>query len=450
MVRVAEAEAGDAIECPKCDAVFEVPSDRDSRRPRKRAPVGDEEDERPRAKKTKKPAGPNWKLIAAIGGGVTVILIGVVLVLALGRWRKPGEPGGATAAETGGGTQALPADGIARIRVDPQLGYMSSPLIEGGVGDDLYLGLEVGLPIILTEEEMRQLNGRRPPEKRRLDIHRLRTGEKVAAVPLSAPIGGSIWSISPEAKYIAHSVDLANTVRVLAADGSEVGRLTPNAPAPGKQPDRLNQLHWFKFIAADRLLTVTNSAGYDIWTVPGLQRIGGRPGVNLPVLEGAAGPPDNVPDVVALSADAKTIAVYNGSGISVVDLNSGSEKVRTEAFVPNERDATRQLRLALSPDARRVFCLYRDFKDIWRCQLYEFDATTGKRVKETIVPREPTSAGRPGLSLWGPDHMVVGFPGLGSMALVHLPTGGIITPFDVKTAAPGSVWLETITPALGR
>lgn len=454
---VSGGSEGDPIECPRCGATMVVPATEDAPRARKRSA---RDDDRPRRKgnKNKKAGNSNWKVYAGVGGGAAV-LIAVVLALTLGKGKKGG--GGAGDADlvgpvagepgaTGGGTQAPPPDGIVRIRVDESMVGLVRRVVHGGASDDGYLGAVIYTNKVLTKDEFDKLGNGQPPFTRRIDIYRVRTGQKVASPTFSEELG-PIATIGPDAKYIAtSSARVLDTLRLIStADGSEVGRLVPN-PGPGGPPDRLNQLHWCAFLSADRLLTATTGGGYDVWSVPGLQRLGGRPSAKFGARVAAAGDRDDVPDVVSLSPDRKAIAVFNGTGVSVVDLASGTEKVRTEDFMPKEEYAHGIVRITMAPDQKRVCALtYAQVGDRSRCRLLEFDAAGGKQLSESQFPAWGLSdTGSPGLYWWGPNHLVLGHSGTERLVF-HVPTR-VVNSVGVEGPPFGSLQLTSGTDVGGR
>ncbi len=272
-------------------------------------------------------------------------------------------------------------------------------------------------------------------------MYRVRTGDKVASIPI--PVGEPLTreaALSPGGKYVASGVMFkGNLIRVIAADGSEVGRLSPATIGPDGRPDWKTEVQWFTFLSDDRLLTVNCSGGYDIWAVPGLQRVGGRAGLTLQGDQSLFRMSENYPNLAALTADNRTIALFNWSGVSLVDVATGVEKGRTEDFI-GKGPKPQIVRVALSPDAKRIICLVIPSEGhADKCRLLQFDAGTGKLQKENWFARDPaTRVGEPGMYMWGPNHLVIGTPGR-SHSVVHLPTGNILNPVDVVVAAPGNV-----------
>ncbi len=338
-------------------------------------------------------------------------------------------PGGtnppARAQGTGGGTAKVPADGLARIRLHSGGGR----IIFSGSDTDGHVGVLYAIHTPGSEKSTEQM-----------DVYRVRTGDKVASIPIAEPLTHA--ALSPGGKYVAGGISFkANLIRVLAANGSEVGRMSPATIGTDGRPDWKTEVHFYTFLSDDRLLTVNNSGGYDIWGVPGLKRIGGRTGLNLQGDQALFNMYDNYPNMGALTADGKTIALYNWSGVSLIDVATGVEKLRTEEIMKKDERKPQILRVALTPDAKRIIVLVipgEGHAD--KCRVQQYDAADGKLLKETGFARDPaTRVGEPGMFMWGQDHLVIGRPGNKSYSVVYLPTGNITNPLDVVISPPGNV-----------
>lgn len=326
---------------------------------------------------------------------------------------------------TGGGTAKVPADGIARIRL-----HAGGRVVFGGTGDDGHVGIRntVHNP------------GGLDKSGEQIDVYRVRTGEKVASIPIAEELSREV-ALSPGGKFVAGTVPFkANLIRIHGANGAEVGRLSPAVNGPDGRPDWKTEVQHFTFLADNRLLTVTCSGGYDIWAVPEMKRVGGRPGLKLEGDQALFRNSDNYPNLSALSADGKTIALYNWAGVSLIDVATGTEKLRTEDTRKKGEQKPQILRVALSPDAKRIVVFVipgEGHAD--KCRLMQFDAADGKLVKEDNFARNlEVRPGEPGVWMWGNNHLVLGRPGNKSYAVVNLQTGNIINPLDVLVS-PGNV-----------
>lgn len=326
---------------------------------------------------------------------------------------------------TGGGTAKVPADGIARIRI-----HNGGRVVFGGTGDDGHVG------ILAT---IHQSGSDKSTEL--MDVYRVRTGEKVASIPIAEPFAREV-ALSPGGKFVAGTQPFkGNLIRVHGANGAEVGRLAPATVGTDGRPDWKTEVQCFTFLSDDRLLTVNCSGGYDIWSVPGLKRVGGRPGLNLEGDQALFRNSDNYPNLSALSADGKTIALYNWAGVSLIDVATGAEKLRTEDTRKKGEQKPQILRVALAPDSKRIVVFVIPSEGhADKCRLMQFDAADGKLVKEDNFARDlAVRPGEPGVWMWGNNHLVLGRPGNKSYAVVHLPSGNIINPLDVVISPPGNV-----------
>jgi hypothetical protein len=303
-------------------------------------------------------------------------------------------------------------------------------VVQGGWGNDGYFGIALTKPRPLTPQEAANLGKKLPPGDPHFVIHRAGTGEKVKTFPMPEPIA-NFGALSPDAKYLATlSTRSPNALRLIDTDtGQKVAEFTPNPSGPGKGADQSNLLHWAAFLATDRLLTVTNTGGYDVWSVPDLKRVGGQPGVKIRLGDLAGPGADAVPNVASLSADRKTLARFNGTGVSVVDIATGNEIGRTQDIYKLGLNNL-ALHVALSPDAKRVYTLLDVKVGSEQCRLVEFDVATGKRERERdlVLPKFTVGPGQPGMYFWGSDHLVISHSRFDQRHIVHLPTMALLGP----------------------
>jgi hypothetical protein len=338
----------------------------------------------------------------------------------------PGGPKQPRAQGTGGGTGKVPADGIARIRL-----HAGGRVVFGGTADEGHVGFRNTV----------HNAGGLDKSGEQIDVYRFRTGDKVASIQLAEELSREV-ALSPGGKFVAGTQPFkGNLIRVHGANGAEVGRLAPATIGTDGRPDWKTEVQHFTFLSDDQLLTVNCSGGYDIWSVPGLKRIGGRPGLNLEGDQALFRNSDNYPNLSALSADGKTIALYNWSGVSLIDVATGAEKVRTETIMKKGEQKPQILRVALSPDAKLIVVFVIPSEGhADKCRVQQYSAADGKLVKETGFARDlAVRPGEPGVWMWGNNHLVFGRPGHKSHAVMHLPTGNIINPLDVVNSSPGNV-----------
>src|SRR5260370_30972742 len=133
-------------------------------------------------------------------------------------------------------------------------------------------------------------------------------------------------SFSPSGTRFAYEDNRADVVIVSAQDGSETARWRPYAPnriaGPGDLPFE-HALARIDFVTEDRLLTVNQAGGVDLWTVPGLQpvyHVPGKPGREIADPHVGLG----------LSHDRKTLAIFNRDGFEIRDTATGALQRETE------------------------------------------------------------------------------------------------------------------------
>jgi hypothetical protein len=199
------------------------------------------------------------------------------------------------------------------------------------------------------------------------DPYDLPAGRRVGRVELAGVEDPKAVSLSPdgkrllvvESKGFGWGWDHQLTVWSVA-DGKN---LTPDKWTPFPRKDGANEdLYRAEFVAPDLVVTVGNHRSVYRYQVPSFEvttdRVSGRDELGKPGL------PENAhrfPYEVGFSADRKRVAVWNGSGYTVVDARGGGEAFATPSVVPTARDLWRgesfpdRLRgggVAFSPDGK--------------------------------------------------------------------------------------------------
>lgn len=286
----------------------------------------------------------------------------------------------------------------------------------------------------------------------RIDVAKTATGKPVGAVEIDTAsvnayaltADGSRLAVLGSAPGDGHPVAVYSV-----ADGKQLGRFTPY-PRGGPNSYKLPELVWVTFLAADKLLTLTSSGGFDVWSVPGLKRLSGVP----------SGEPGNytrlavngfthTPTNFALTPDNKTLAVLNGKGFSFYDLSTGRETAVTDPFTTPGSPAT-FYGTAFHPDGRRLACFCSLSASGQRLTAVGvWDAKTGQRLSLALLKDAAPSAA--GLAWWGPNHLALWQGGMGSADVMAVDTGAVVASVRVETggktaAVPPDGRLWAVTP----
>lgn len=276
----------------------------------------------------------------------------------------------------------------------------------------------------------------------RVDVARTATGKAVGAVEVditsvnayALSADGSRLAVLGSAPGDGHPVAVYSV-----ADGKRLGRFTPY-PRGGPNSSKLPELIWVTFLGPDKLLTLTNSGGFDVWSVPALKRVSGV----------ASGEPGNytrldvngfthTPTNFALTPDNKTLAVLNGKGFSFYDLTTGRETAITDPFTTPGSPAN-FYGTALRPDGGRLACFCSLSASGQRLTAVAvWDAKTGKRLSLALLKDAPSAAG---LAWWGPNHLALWQGGTASADVMAVDTGEVVA--SVRLPAGGRV--ATVPP----
>jgi hypothetical protein len=245
--------------CPACGARLK----RKSNPPR--LEVADDQPARKKKKKRKKArSGPNYPLIAGVGGGV-IVLGAVIWIVVLGvqDFRRPGPAKPVESAGASGQVPVVAAGPTWTAKVDPPKGVVRPK-------DDLSIPI-VGEPLFAS--------GRSPfiadlvPVRVGLDnppvisVYDLRTGERTATAKAieyaqapKAPGGSFIVALGPEGKTLAARVRTTTGKGRQASTTSEAVVYRLGQEAPVARLPVPNELSWMEFGRDDDQLIVVSAS----------------------------------------------------------------------------------------------------------------------------------------------------------------------------------------------
>ncbi|MBN9517778.1 hypothetical protein J0H58_04535 [bacterium] len=265
-----------------------------------------------------------------------------------------------------------------------------------------------------------------------LTVARTKTGERVGRTQLKIGDDGAVFAVAPGGRYagiLSFSPDGDAAVVVDVPAGNSY-RFTPyskkaNITNPG--------LIGFGFPAADRLLTVNQTSGFDVWEIPSMKRVCGHPGR----------PPSSIPFVAndgfskcpvnyGLSADGKTFAVFDGAGFAFHDTATAALKAKTEPLLAPGMLSMNSWGCAFNAAGTRFAFMGTLHAPKQATGLLVWEPATGMRVSFTPVDHGKRGAG---FAWWGPDHLAVWQGGRSEVEVMDVKTGQIVA--DVKLLTTG-------------
>jgi len=205
------------------------------------------------------------------------------------------------------------------------------------------------------------------------------------------------------------------------ATGNELKRFTPyNRELGGLSvPD----LVWVAFVTPDRLLTINEGSGFDVWTVPDLQKVAGRPhrGPHAQPrvsVNGFTHSPNNF----ALTPDGRTLALFNGTGFSFHDARTADLLGQTEPIV-KANGSVNFWGAAIRADGSQFVCHYAGYGQDRGNVVAVWDVPTGKQA---MAARPPNAASSAGLAWLGRDHLALWQGGISSANIMRASTGEVV------------------------
>lgn len=233
--------------------------------------------------------------------------------------------------------------------------------------------------------------------------------------------------VNPDGKWLAvivsapfegHQVTLHDV-----ATGNQVGQFRPYSRAVG---DGLNvpELVWAAFVAPDKLLTINEASGFDLWTVPGFERVAGRPPRQAHAqprvsVNGFTHSPNNF----GLTPDGKTLALFTGNGFSFYDARTADLLGQTEPIL-KDRGSANFWGAALRADGSQFVCHYATYGAAGpESVVAVWDVPTGRRVSAARPANRASSAG---LGWLNKDHLAIWQGGVSSADVMRVSTGDVV------------------------
>jgi hypothetical protein len=286
----------------------------------------------------------------------------------------------------------------------------------------------------------------------RVTVARSSTGEAVGTVEVPfQPENG--MALSPDGKRLA-------VMGLAPFDGHpvtlfEVGKAGPGVKftpyGKGKDGVRGPALVFIGFAGHDRMITVNESSGFDIWSVPSLKRLAGQPGrpaSSTPFVSnfGVGYSPLNL----GLAPDGKTLAVFDGTAFTFYDTATAAPKARTQPIIqPN--GSINFWGSAMTADGTKFACICSVYSPKEASALLVWDTASGKRLTTTNL----SQGGGGGFGWWGPDHLALFQGGQAQVDVMSIQSGKVASHVQgqglmilrIAAATPGDkLWYVVDSP----
>jgi len=249
---------------------------------------------------------------------------------------------------------------------------------------------------------------------------------------ITESIAEDVFSLSPDGKYLAvMGVEPfeGNPVNLYSvADGKLIKK---HQPYYKKNDITIPDLIWTGFPSKDRLITVNHSGGFDLWSVPALERIAGIPG---PLKFGARCDINlftKTPVNFQMTPDGKSFAIFDGTGFTFYDPITMKQMARTPEFLRPNQNALFS-GCGFSPDGSKFAVYVQTFGKGGAIELRLFDAKTGADAGGGPVNKIQAPAG---FAWWGPNHLVFWEGGVSSAKVFDVANRQVVC--TVRTSIPG-------------
>jgi hypothetical protein len=246
---------------------------------------------------------------------------------------------------------------------------------------------------------------------------------------------GERKSLSPEGSLFAYEDAKGFVVICSAADGKKISSRMPYEKQEKEDPfanEHESTLARVEFIAEDRLLTVNQAGGLDLWSMPDF----------APIHHVASRTKSSFVNSqwgLAFSFDRKILAVYNAGGYDLIDTGSG-ELLRKTGPLPGDGTVKEASGVAFSADGSRLAAYFRVNAANGEAQsvLARYDVASGKCVGTTTLA-DVTVLGSNALSVawWGEKHLLVWAETRNQARVVEAETGKVLRRLDLGTDQTG-------------
>jgi WD40 repeat protein len=242
---------------------------------------------------------------------------------------------------------------------------------------------------------------------------------------------GERKSLSPEGSLFAYEDAKGFVVICSAADGKKISSRMPYEKQEKEDPfanEHEALLARVEFIAEDRLLTVNQAGGLDLWSMPDF----------APIHHVAARTKSSFVSSqwgLAFSFDRKVLAVYNAGGYDLIDTGSG-ELLRKTGPLPGDGTVKEACGVAFSADGSRLAACFAVTGANGETQavLATYDVASGNCVRVTTGANfNALGATTPSVAWWGDKHLLVWGETRNQARVVDAETGKVLRRFDLGT-----------------
>jgi hypothetical protein len=373
----------------------------------------DFDDDRPRRRGADRTSGSGLRIaLILIGGATIVIVLAGLAAAAFFAFRTPRLEGPQTP-----DAPVTDIGPVPRLVVEPGPPLVPVPTAGRSVNQLVFAGGENGSTALVSYRDQ--------GVGYRIDVIETANGKARGQVVTEAV---SIYgvAVSPDGKWVVviesgpgegHPVVLYDV-----AAGKKADRFRPY-PRIGPDAFQAPELAWAGFVSPDRLLTINEASGFDLWSVPKLERIAGQPSRKGSALTRVAvNGFTHAPTNFALTPDGKTLILFNGTGFTVYDAQTAGALRETPPIMKEGGLATFWA-AAVRADGSRFACYFRTYGPQEETALIVWDVQTGKQVSK-IQPRGNSSP--PGMGWWGPDHFLLWQGGISTADVMKASTAEIV------------------------
>jgi len=262
----------------------------------------------------------------------------------------------------------------------------------------------------------------------RVDRYDLATKVKVSSFELvDAKPNSERKSFSPEGTLFAYEDSKDFVVICSAVDGKQVSRRKPyeekKKPVANVHESLLARM---EFVAEDRLLTVNEAGGVDLWSVPDFEPIHHTPARAKSSFR-------NPQWGLAFSFDLKVLAVFNGEGYDLLNTATG-ELVRKTDAPPQGETIKSAFGVAFSADGRELAAFFAIPSGIGEplAVMARYDVASGKCSKTTMFGDFSALGSKsPNLAWWGHKHLLAWGETHNQARVVEAETGKVLRRLEV-------------------
>ncbi len=217
-----------------------------------------------------------------------------------------------------------------------------------------------------------------------LTVAKVKTGEAVGRVTIPVTDSPMGYALAPGGKYAAARLSSSGEGDVVILYDVPSGQSYRFRPYPQTAGRLSSSMVGVGFTGPDRLLTVHETSGFDVWQLPKMTRVCGQLGrqpATTPFVQ--INYSSDRPGNYGVTPDGKTFAVFDGTGFSFFDTTTAERKAKTEQI--HSGLSANFWGAAFNGDGTKFACLCSVYNPQSTNGLFVWETATGKRVSATTV-----------------------------------------------------------------